>query len=358
MSPLNSDRSGIIFDVIECLIQRNFGYATNDIRVCYKIVKEKLYNPQFSKVVFILHSQGGIEGGMVCDWLLQELPQDLLAKLEVYTFGCASNHFNNPHRHVNWQHQALSHPVQASADTAAPPAPSATPKKGAGRTNGASKNDRRTSPSQAQANGTDCRAQALRLLTETSSLHPTDTSGLAIGHIEHYAHTTDFVAVWGILHFATTARSSHMLPRFKGRVFARTSPRGGHQLCQHYLDGMFPLERNPRTGEFLGAAEKGNEFMESDIVLGRDGDESADIREAYQGSWIGEALAETPDDVAAADSTVKIHGGTPVASRSGTRRVKVKDLSRLWLYRNGRVPDEKPPLLHQEPDGVVRGATL
>jgi len=74
---------GILFDVVECLVQRTFGYATSDVRLCYKIVKEKLYDPQFSKVILILHSQGGIEGGMVLDWLLQELPQDLLAKLEV-----------------------------------------------------------------------------------------------------------------------------------------------------------------------------------------------------------------------------------------------------------------------------------
>ena len=80
-------RSGIIFDVIECLIQRNFGYATTDVRVCYSILKETLYNAQNTKVIFILHSQGGIQGSLVLDWLLQELPQDLLAKLEVYTFG-------------------------------------------------------------------------------------------------------------------------------------------------------------------------------------------------------------------------------------------------------------------------------
>lgn len=64
-------------------MQRTFGYATDDVRLCYAAVKEKLYDPQYSKVVLILHSQGGIEGGMVLDWLLQEMPQDLLAKAEV-----------------------------------------------------------------------------------------------------------------------------------------------------------------------------------------------------------------------------------------------------------------------------------
>lgn len=48
------------------------------------------------KVVLVLHSQGGIEGGLVIDWLLDELPQHLLHQLEVYTFGNAANHFNNP----------------------------------------------------------------------------------------------------------------------------------------------------------------------------------------------------------------------------------------------------------------------
>ena len=45
--------------------------------------------PNITKVVFIMHSQGAIEGGMIIDQLLQEIPMDLLAKLEVYTFGVA-----------------------------------------------------------------------------------------------------------------------------------------------------------------------------------------------------------------------------------------------------------------------------
>ncbi len=85
--------------------------------MCYKHIKEKLYNPQYSKVVFILHSQGSIEGSMVIDWLLQELPQDLLAKLEVYTFGNAANHFNNPHRHIVSQDMALNNPLRAGLDS-------------------------------------------------------------------------------------------------------------------------------------------------------------------------------------------------------------------------------------------------
>ncbi|KAK3062179.1 hypothetical protein LTS18_004667, partial [Coniosporium uncinatum] len=62
------------------------------------MVKNALMDDENTKVVFILHSQGGIEGGLIVDWLLDEVPQDRLRHLEVYTFGCAANHFNNPFR--------------------------------------------------------------------------------------------------------------------------------------------------------------------------------------------------------------------------------------------------------------------
>lgn len=55
-----------------------------------------MLDPSVEKVVLVLHSQGGIEGCLVIDWLLDELPQHQLHQLEVYTFGNAANHFNNP----------------------------------------------------------------------------------------------------------------------------------------------------------------------------------------------------------------------------------------------------------------------
>jgi hypothetical protein len=89
--------AGVLFDLAECLIQRGFAYATGDVRSAYVLIKEALLDPTVEKVVLVLHSQGGIEGGLVVDWLLDELPQDLLHQLEIYTFGNAANHFNNPH---------------------------------------------------------------------------------------------------------------------------------------------------------------------------------------------------------------------------------------------------------------------
>lgn len=92
----NCSSSGLPFDLVECLIQRGFAYATGDVRSAYPLVKKAMLDPACEKVVLILHSQGGIEGGLVIDWLLDEMPQDLLEQLEVYTFANAANHFNNP----------------------------------------------------------------------------------------------------------------------------------------------------------------------------------------------------------------------------------------------------------------------
>src|SRR4051812_30944104 len=95
----HTSRTGIIFDVLQCLIQRDFCYATQDVRDCYKLIKNDLSNPSYKKVILILHSQGGIEGGLILDWIFGDVPEDLTRKLEVYTFGNAASHFNNPHQH-------------------------------------------------------------------------------------------------------------------------------------------------------------------------------------------------------------------------------------------------------------------
>lgn len=368
-----------MFDVIECLIQRNLGYATTDVRVCYSIIKKKLYNPQYSKVIFILHSQGGIQGSLILDWLLQEVPQDLLAKLEIYTFGNAANHFNNPHRHLHSQSLAKRNPLGASVDSTQP-APADQPKRDPafGPTGGTLPD---SAPDQGPAEGPGNGGNAgtggsalPAIASSTTSSRPSALSDRAIGHIEHYAHTTDFVSLWGVLHFATSAPSSSTIPRFMGRVFARTSPRGGHQLVQHYLDGMFPLRRDPRTGELVtkdgepgvpwGVDEEGNEFMESEVPLGGVGDHGRDEDGDTDGEEDGESGSGSgSEEVAVIGMNLIMKGGKGLTREKEPGEVvdvkaKVKELSRLWQYRNGRSPEEKPPLLARSEDGVVRNATM
>ncbi|KAI1385196.1 uncharacterized protein F4822DRAFT_438113 [Hypoxylon trugodes] len=337
---------GIIFDIVECLIQRNFGYATSDVRMAYKIIKEKLYNPKYTKVIFILHSQGGIEGGLVLDWLLQELPQDLLSKLEVYTFGNASNHFNNPHRHVESQSSEQKYPL---TDTHIPTVIAEIPLTDSPvETQSSRRRLSNGSKSSFEVNGG--RVPTLTSLSKESTVsrataYTVPASDRAIAHVEHYAHTTDFVALWGILHFVTNERASPEMPRYIGRVFRRSSPRGGHQFCQHYLNGMFPLARDAK-GEFIGCAER-NEFMDSIVEVAKKGTEKEDIREAVENAW--SMLESSGEEVNGVKDEVAIHGSFyEKKSELNDGTVRVKDLSRLWQYRNGRSPPDLPREVRNE----------
>ncbi|RDW78345.1 hypothetical protein BP5796_06197 [Coleophoma crateriformis] len=362
---IHNKSNGILFDVIQCLIQRNFNYATQDIRDCYLTVKELLYRPDLTKIVFILHSQGGIEGGMVIDWLLQEVPQDLLAKLEVYTFGNAANHFNNPHTLLMSQHAALSHPS----------IPATTESRNLIHYHDAIPNG---------INGTSTAPENVRDSRQS-------TSGKAIRYIEHYANSFDYVARWGVSSFIRSYSPSAASARFMGRVFEQTGR--GHLLNEHYLDTMFPLKRTEdgsggigNTG-FLGADEEDNKFVESylEIQVGRGkkhevmpGDEREGLETSYCGTH-GESFkkrpengniikaflvgsitpprteAESPQDCKEMECATNGVGATNGHLESSDEKIrfKVKDMSRLWLYRNGRCPR-----LDEVDFGVARMATM
>ncbi|KAH6963881.1 hypothetical protein DER45DRAFT_127468 [Fusarium avenaceum] len=336
---IHNQTSGILFDVVECLIQRNFGYATGDVRICFRLLKDILYDESKSKVIFVLHSQGGIEGGLVLDWLLQELPQDLMSKLEVYTFGNAANHFNNPHRHRASQTLSRLKPLSAMSTILTE-----------------SSFDSPTSSPHEPKDGLNIKTRN-PIRKESSSVSTRSISAAkdrCILHVEHYANSTDFVAIWGILHFATNRMESRELPRFQGRLFSRADGRhGGHQMNQHYLNAMFPLKTDAETGEYVGADED-NEFMNEIIKVGEEGSASSNAREAFEISWagtqgFGSGGASTP---------IEVHGiSNKFKDVNGEHDIRVKNVSRLWSYRNGRSPVELPPMLVTE-NGVPRTATL
>ncbi|KAI1475080.1 hypothetical protein F4774DRAFT_429242 [Daldinia eschscholtzii] len=310
---IHNRTSGIVFDIIECIIQRCFGYATTDIRLVYKILKDKLYNPQYTTVVFILHSQGGIEGGLVIDWLLQEVPQDLLAKLEVYTFGNAANHFNNPHRHQKSQEAQVKHPhILSDMFERFPHLPGDIEKTGIKKNFDHHSISNDQTPSENESHGA--------------------ALDRAIGHIEHYAHNGDFVAIWGVLHFITNTRASAEIPRFVGRLFANAT--SGHLLSQHYLNDMFPLAKNA-FDEFSGCAET-NEFMDSIINLPGQGEGDNLLQAIREG--LGHSFAAL-DHVALPKSDVSVQGRLIEKELNiSNGPVRVRDLSRLWQYRNGGTP--------------------
>ncbi|KAF2739242.1 hypothetical protein EJ04DRAFT_484800 [Polyplosphaeria fusca] len=247
---------GIIFDLIQCLIERNFCYPTTDIRRSYVTIKSCLLSEQHKRVILILHSQGGIEGSLILDWLLSELPHDVLQKLEIYTFGCAANHFNNPHR---------SYTSLVAAQT-----PGSTP----------------------------------------------SANNKSVRHIEHYANNGDFVARWGVLAF------TRMQYRYMGRVFVRAGT--GHLLNQHYLNVMFPLDKNMRI-------EEKNGFMDQSVMFSDEGAESR-ARES-----MGETLMNGGRGTGDA---IVVNENSPIEpAKLANKKPKVRAFSRLWEYRNGMSPN-------------------
>ncbi|MCJ1386266.1 hypothetical protein MMC17_009392 [Xylographa soralifera] len=94
---IHNQTYGLIADLLECLVQRCLAFNTMDVRVAYDYIKACLLDPTVDKVVLIAHSQGGIIASLVLDSLYADLPCTIISKLEVYTFGSAASHFNDPH---------------------------------------------------------------------------------------------------------------------------------------------------------------------------------------------------------------------------------------------------------------------
>ena len=293
----------------------------------YDALFKILSDDTIDKVVLFLHSQGGIEGGLVLDWLYDTVPAEQLRKLEIYTFGNAANHWNAP--------------IVSSL----------------------------------KSNGTDPKS-----ITNSDCVNGNgSTNQRVIQHIEHYANEGDYVSKFGILHFrpdqarpqtAVTSesilsstqsgsfgsarliknkataypgpppklntdisRSQTWAPSpktpieqvdglrgtqednmFFGRLFKRASP--GHMLNQHYLDYMFEMQGIDLKHRWKGVVKDSNRFMDTEIDM----------------------------DVFKAWDTVQATGeGRPQGSPTSVRNVvkkQVKQLSRLWAYRNGNSPED------------------
>jgi hypothetical protein len=143
-----------------------------------------------------------------------------------------------------------------------------------------------------------------------------------IRHVEHYANSDDFVSRWGILSFANAP--IHLTNCFAGTLFERRG--SGHMLNQHYLNTMFT--RDPATG----LVAETNEFMEmlvdESLTVGRRNQPAIDekLATALRGDGDGNVAQDTNS---ASEAT------------SATKRLRpVKELSRLWQYRNGLSPQD------------------
>ena len=340
---------GILFDVIEVIIERTLDYCTTDVRNAYDELAMALRNENKKKVVLILHSQGGVQGGLVVDWLLDQCSLEELAKLEVYTFGCAANHFNNP--------SALHH-VEHYANT----------------------------------NDFVARWGIL------NSIHPL-----------HAARSSKWMQ-WEALMAKMTWRGSSQIRRkkkptkedarsgYQGLIFEL--PRRGHLLNQHYLSHLFPLEKNEEAKKWHVKTDGSDALMDMRMRFVNQGLESAlerkdsleaqDTKDVIRVSdaalpfrpfeWhcekhpnAGQAPTfQTPVEQVDRERDLRFTAGpssrpgastsefgrqeprrvdtappgllidTESAGRHAATGLKLKEMSRLWEYINGGSPAESP----------------
>jgi hypothetical protein len=96
---------------------RDFIYDTQETRNGYTLVKRALEDSQCDKVVLILHSQGGIQGSLIINELVDTISKEDIHKLEVYTFAAAANHFNDATCIVSWPKECLIRHIEHYANS-------------------------------------------------------------------------------------------------------------------------------------------------------------------------------------------------------------------------------------------------
>jgi hypothetical protein len=155
-----------------------------------------------------------------------------------------------------------------------------------------------------------------------------------VPNIEHYANSADPISRFGVLEF--TQSPKHVDHRFMGRVFERTGAQG-HQFNQHYLDTMFPID--PKTGLVLDH----NAFMDAectvnkDLVISREQAATKDVDRAV-GTQSGRRIIDGE-----AQGNMDLKDQYVSATKANVDRVqsmRVHELSRLWKYTNGKVPED------------------
>ncbi|KAL9121308.1 MAG: hypothetical protein Q9187_002131 [Circinaria calcarea] len=229
---------------------------------------------------------------MAIDHLFADLPAETFSKLkanptppymqEIYTFGSAASHFNNPHLRL--------------------PAPSLT------------------------SNNTNAQLSP-----------PPSPQTDYIPHIEHYVNELDIVPRWGVLNNMAGLPAN----RYAGGAFIRLGVTG-HLFNQHYLGSMFPF--SAATGRSTVEAARG--FLEQVVQVD---EETAERREREAGvrgeglrreSWlqgVGEGNREGKEGAGMGmQQKAVVQAGAEVWQAKGKT---VMDLSRLWMYLGGAVPE-------------------
>lgn len=280
------DSAGIIFDVIQCLLERCLYFGTSDTRTCFSLISDALLNSEKTKVVLILHSQGALEGSIILDWLINQHPREILQKLEIYTFGNAANHFNNP---------------RTKRDHGVP------------------------RPKGRAIRHIEHYANSMDFVSRWGVLHFKKRTAQQDGQTIVYGEHSNILSEQpvpkkglNILQVKKHNKLDEDWNAYEGACFERNG--SGHQFNQHYLDNMFPLD-DSRTKVLTngnGSPVAGT-FMASMVKIHND------PKEVY-------ARVRRQNGEAEQDDQNGVNGVTPETTR-------VYHVSRLWQYVNGGKPE-------------------
>ncbi|ETI22813.1 hypothetical protein G647_06889 [Cladophialophora carrionii CBS 160.54] len=385
---IHNQTRGIIFDVLECIIQRDLSFATTDIRTAYAALQEILSDDNIHKVVLILHSQGGIEGGLVLDWLYDTVAADQLRKLEIYTFGNAANHWNAPViststarstreapttntsdgvtsqrivQHI--EHYAnegdyvskfgilhfrpdqakLMPPTNAVPDgnVSPPPPPTAQPRAFPNRNVSPPPATPTPQPPASRSPTTKTKTQTMKVNAKAAtypSSSATRTPKLRTASTWVPRSHTWTTSPHTPIERRRDLQHAQENNRFFGRLFKRAS--SGHMLNQHYLGNIFEMEGLDPRDRSRGRVKSGNAFMDQSVDM-------AVLEQWDTVQAVAEGLSEDRDRdgggdsggfVEARASTSASASASPNASIPATNGIQIKQLSRLWGYCNGASP--------------------
>ncbi|KAK2022294.1 hypothetical protein LX32DRAFT_677313 [Colletotrichum zoysiae] len=279
--------AGIIFDVIQCLLERCVYFGTADTRICFSHISDALLNPDKKKVILILHSQGGLEGSIILDWLINQHPREVLQKLEIFTFGNAANHFNNPRVK---KEQTVPRPK-----------------------------DRAIRHIEHYANSKD-------FVSRWGVLHFKKQTARKDGRFLRLGEISAFISRKVQTIKATSKTASKQANKldsewnaYEGVLIERNG--SGHQFNQHYLDNIFPLDDSLSRVQINGdGSPLPGTFMASQINVCND-------------PWKIDEQRKLTNGVDGAAQHNELNGHL--------EEQQVYQVSRLWKYVNGNRPDKK-----------------
>lgn len=233
---IHNPTRGPLLDILAMLLSPLFPSSTTLPLTTH--LRTVLISPNTRKVIIIAHGTGAIALSAALDSLHADLPMATMSKLEVYTFGSAARHLNNPLLALD----ELSRRDVAFSISG-------------GVTHGNAERVRSRSPNpQGVFTRQDGSIASPVKATLASLGHRVEDLERVMLHVEHYAMVGDLVARCGVVEAVMGGAS-----RFVGRLFLIGEVRGsgiGREMPMRRGSGMSAMMEKMRRGSDTAVVAK------------------------------------------------------------------------------------------------------